>query len=69
MLEGQPSGDVQESSQPPPPESAPATGRCRLPTLTLRSGMFPEDAPAAPVDLLFGLEQRQRVPVRIFEPG
>ena len=35
------SGDIRESSQPPPPESAPATGRRPAPRMTLSSGMTP----------------------------
>jgi hypothetical protein len=40
-LASQPSGDMRESSQPPPPESAPLTGRHYTPRMTLSSRMTP----------------------------
>jgi hypothetical protein len=50
-LDGQPSGDIANVSQPPPPESATAIGRRHPPRMTLSSGMTPEevrlDLPAA----------------------
>src|SRR5436190_1035257 len=62
-LASQPSGDMRESSQPPPPESAPLSGCRHPPRMTLSAGMSPERRSGLVLDL------RLSGPLRCLECG